>query len=107
MTTTAEDRQEIARTILNQLAGSQRRLIAAVGAKDFWILDNGITFRIMQNAGKVRQVRITLSADDTYCMEFGNIRGLDYKVRKSFEGLHADQLQPVFEQTTELYLTIL
>lgn len=107
MTATAEDRQEIARAILNQLAGSQQRLIAAVGAKDFWILDNGITFRIMRNAGKVREVRIILSSDDTYCMEFGNIRGMEWKVRNSFEGLHAEQLKPVFEQTTELYLTIL
>lgn len=104
---TAEERQQIARTILNQLAGSQRRLIAAVAAKDFLVLENGIAFRIMANAGKVRQVRILLSGDDTYSMEFGNVRGLEFKVRKSYEGLHSDQLQPVFEQTTELYLTIL
>lgn len=40
-------------------------------------------------------------------MEFCNIRGLEFKIRKSFDGLHAEQLKPVFEQTTELYLTIL
>lgn len=57
MTTT---QQEVARTILNQLAGSQRHLTAAVDAKDFLALENGVAFRIMANAGKVRQVRITL-----------------------------------------------
>lgn len=106
-TLTATEREQIARTILDQLAGSQQRLRAAVDAKDFVVLESGVAFRIMANAGKVREVRITLAGDDTYSMEFGNIRGLEFKVRKTFEGLHADQLQPVFEQTTELYLTIL
>ncbi|MFI9507220.1 hypothetical protein [Nocardia sp. NPDC052566] len=104
--TTTEERQAAARTILEQLAGSQRRLIAMVGARDFLVLENGVAFRIMANAAKARNVRITLSGDDTYCMEFGNIRGLEFKVRRSFEGLYFDQLREIFEQTTELYLSL-
>ncbi|MEV0247938.1 hypothetical protein AB0H76_15200 [Nocardia sp. NPDC050712] len=106
-TYTTDERQVIARTIIEQLAGSQRRLVAVVAAKDFLVLENGVAFTIMANAGKVRTVRILLADDDTYSMEFGNIRGFEFKVRKSFEGLHVDQLRGVFEQTTELYLTIL
>ncbi|MBF6332395.1 hypothetical protein [Nocardia transvalensis] len=104
----ANDRSyEIARTIFRQLAGSQRRLIAAVGAKDFVVLPDGIQFRIMRNAAKINHVSIRLHANDTYRLEFGTVRGVNYRQRELFTDVHVEQLRRLFETTTGLYLTIL
>lgn len=105
---------EIAETILMQLAGGQcgtgnaaaARLKATVGAKEFLILPDGVSFQLMKNPARITHVSIRLTANDTYTVKFGRLRGLDYKDRSIHEGVHCDQLRSIFETNTELYLTI-
>lgn len=103
--TITDERQRIARTILDQLGG-QRALVVMTGAKDFLALESGVQFKIMRNAKNVTTVRITLNASDTYDMEFGKIRKYEYTVLSTNEGVYFDMLKGLFEEATGLFLEI-
>jgi hypothetical protein len=60
--------EEIANTILTQLGG--KRFVVMTGAKNFVAIDNGLRFTIGKNGSKANRVKITLSWDDTYTMQF-------------------------------------
>ena len=96
--------KEVANTILQQLGG--RRLSVMTGAKNFMShndLCGGLSFRIPQIAGIVNYVKIILNGSDLYNVEFGRIRGNDYKVLSSFEDIYAEDLIELFEKETGLY----
>ena len=44
--------------------------------------------------------------DDTYKMDFGRIRKLDYKVVRSVTGVYAEALRDVFTEVTGLYTSL-
>lgn len=96
---------------LNQLAqreGGANVLAAMTGAKNFMRSDedNFVSFRFTAKAkNKANFIKITLNAMDTYDVEFGYIRGMNYTVRSSNEGLYEDMLKAHFESETGLYLT--
>jgi hypothetical protein len=98
--------REVAQTILHQVGG-MGRLVAMLGAKDFLAYPNGVAFKFaVAGAGKPNYVKILLEPSDTYSVEFGRLRGRDYKVIKAFDGVYADSLRRLFESTTGLYLSL-
>jgi hypothetical protein len=101
--------QEIAAVIVQQLGG-MGRLCAMTGAKDFVAIENGVSFGIGKNAKGVNKVRIVLTAQDLYDVEFGAVRTVKlmptYKVKSSTEGVYCDMLKAAFEAATGMYLTL-
>jgi len=92
---------------LQQLGG--RRFIAMTGAKNLTHDKNGtvLCMQIGRNSAKVKWVRITLTADDLYTMEFlgEKGRGFDSQVIEiaQYEGVYCDMLQPIFTKVTGMY----
>jgi hypothetical protein len=69
--------------------------------------DNYASFRFKAKAkNKANYMKITLNAMDTYDVEFGSVRGMNYTVRSFIEGLYFDQLKEYFENETALYLSL-
>lgn len=60
----------IAQTILAQLGGNQ--FVTMTGANHLVASSNGLYFRIGRNATKCNLVKIELTANDTYTMQFWN-----------------------------------
>jgi hypothetical protein len=92
---------QVAKTIIEQLGGSQ--FVMLTGSKNFGAIENGVSFRVGKNAKRVSFVSITLDANDTYTMNFLNSKGVT--VAQAGE-VYCDKLQDIFEQETELYVTL-
>ena len=104
----------VAEEILRQLGG--RRFIAMTGAKNFLKdeKNNWMSFRIGRNASKANYVKITLTPDDLYTMEFIRCTSprLNHKtgvftegkrtVLEKREGLWCDMLESTFSEVTGL-----
>ena len=86
-----------------QLGGSNR-LQMFTGAYNFVAVPYGVSFRIKNR--KVNYVKIVLNAMDTYDVEFGLIRGANYKVVKELNGIYNDQLVEVFTRYTGMVLRL-
>lgn len=97
--------QEIASTILSQMGG-MGRIKAMTGAKNFVAHEDGVSFRIGRNSNGVNYVKVTLTPADLYDVEYGAIRGHNYKVKAKSEGLYNDMLKRDFERNTGMYLTL-
>jgi len=54
----------------------------------------------------VNYIKITHNNTDLYDMEFGKIRGMDYKVVHEVSDYYADMMKKEIEQTTGLYLSL-
>ena len=97
-----------AHIILKQMGGSGR-LKAMLGAKHFISHDGGkaLSFQFPnRKRSKGNYVKITLRPDDTYDMEFSQIVKYEAKPVKSYKGIYADQLKPIFEKQTGLRLSL-
>ena len=94
----------VAETILAQLGG--RRFIVMTGAKNLMshTADNALSFRIpgTMTKDRINYVKITLTPDDLYTMEFGKIRGTTYRVIETVEGVYCDMLRDIFTDKTGL-----
>jgi hypothetical protein len=105
----ASDTFEVqSRVILQQLGGSNR-LSLMIGAHNFLRSDEDkyVSFKFKQKSpAKINYIKITLNAMDTYDIEFGWIRGLNYTVKKTSEGIYADSLVELIERTTQLHLSL-
>lgn len=100
------DHKEIATTILNQLGGMST-LKALTGAHTFVIVnvaDSGVYFRIKNRKGP-NHIKILLTSKDLYDVTFGRVHGTSYKVLSEHEDIYADQLVPLFENETGMYLS--
>ena len=93
---------EISKTILQQLGG-WGRLRAMLGVKQALDHGNGVSFRFPNRRGP-NHVKILLNGSDTYDVEFGRIRGLNFKVIKEYKGIYADGLADLFVDQTGLHL---
>lgn len=90
---------QTAQTILAQLGGN--RFAAMTGAKQFVGGANFLQFAIGRGAvNKANKVKVSLTADDLYRVEFFNIRGVNVKEIARVDGVYADQLQRVFTAET-------
>ena len=91
--------QIIAQNILTVI-GSQSRLSAMIGAKDFVAIDNGLQFGLKRVSNKINM--------DTYDIELGNfnMRKLEYKTVEVINHVYADQLKTILEDKTGLYFSL-
>lgn len=94
---TCEERQAVAKTILDQLGPMFTMM---TGARDFVALDSGLQFRIPYP--KVNCVRITLTDEDLYTMEFNRIRGFKVTEVAKEEHVFASDLGKRFTEHTGL-----
>lgn len=95
---------EVANTILQQMGGAGR--IHAMTGATIILHDDGVGFKLKRGA-KVNYVFVRYDrGPDTYTMQFGNVRGFDFKVKSEVDGLYADGLKRTFEEETGLYLSL-
>ncbi len=93
--------KEIAKTIIEQLGGAQ--FVMLTGAKRFVAAERAVLFSIGSNPKHVSRVRVVLEANDTYTLYFYNSK-LDVVALE--RDVYCDKLQDIFEQETELYVTL-
>jgi len=96
----------VAADILNQFGG--KRFAFMFGAKDFFINDDMLQFKIGRNSAAINRVSVGLRADDTYYLKFSRVwwSNKDFEnketVKREFEGVYCDQLAELFRETTGL-----
>lgn len=96
----------VAADILKQFGG--KRFTFMVGAKDFFINDDMLQFKIGRNSAAINRVSVGLRADDTYYLKFSRVwwSNKDFEnketVKREFEGVYCDQLAELFRETTGL-----
>ena len=96
----------VAETILQQLGGAGR-LRAMIGAKYFIDHGGALSFKFPnRQRSRGNYVKITLTPEDYYDMEFGQLMKHAVKPVKAYRGIMWDQLIEVFEQQTGLYLRL-
>lgn len=112
--------KQVAGTILQQLGG--RRFMMMTGTKPKYCGDeNGLSYVMLQlarNASGAKYLKITLDVMEVYTMEFIKEKrtkdtensfpgytawNIDFVTVKEITGVYCDQLESIFEQTTELY----
>ena len=93
-------------TLLQQLGGN--KFMVMTGAKNLMVdkKEKSLHMRIGKNSKGINHVKITYMPDDTYKMDFGRIRKMDYKVVRSVTGVYADALQDVFTEVTGMYTSL-
>lgn len=98
---------EIAETIITQMGGICR-LVKFTGAYNFRDYGNGLSFRFNNVTNiKINYFKIVYDeGEDLYNLEYGFIKGLNYKKVKGMTGIYFDQLMDVFEYETGMYLTL-
>jgi hypothetical protein len=91
---------QVATQILEQLGGN--RFAAMTGAKQFVGGERSLQFSLGRGAtNKANKVRVTLAGDDTYTVEFFNLRGVNLKpCGEPVERVYADRLAAVFTEAT-------
>jgi hypothetical protein len=94
----------IAKEILRQLGGN--KFIVMTGAKNLAGGDNYLSFKIGKNKTSCNYVKIKLNGKDLYDVEFGRIRGHEYKVLKTYNDVYNDQLRDIFTEYTGLYTSL-
>lgn len=92
---------QVANTILDQLGG--RRFIAMTGARNLLGSANSLSFKLPSGFALhgINYVKITLNESDLYDVEFGTIRGRNYKKSSDYV-LYAEDLQRIFREETGL-----
>lgn len=91
----------VANTILSQLGAGH--FIAMTGAKNLVAGENMLQFSIGRGASnKANKVRITLTEQDDYCIEFyrWSAKKLEATLVDTAEGVYADSLRHVFTSRT-------
>ena len=93
-------------TLLQQLGGN--KFMVMTGAKNLMVdkKEKSLHMRIGKNSKGINHIKITYMPDDTYKMDFGRIRKMDYKVVRSVTGVYADALQDVFTEVTGMYTSL-
>ena len=93
-------------TLLQQLGGN--KFIVMTGAKNLMVdkEEKSLHMRIGKNSKGINHLKITYMPDDTYTMDFGRIRKLDYKVVRSVTNVYAEALQDVFTEVTGMYTSL-
>lgn len=108
-TQTQTHSQAVAIIIVEQLG---RPFALMTGARDFVTIDQGVQFDLPRTRHFVRdginRVRIILTADDLYTMEFWKIgrRGLDARMVSRSEGIYFDMMRAEFTRQTGLYTSL-
>lgn len=96
--------KQVAEIIVQQLGGFGK-LKCMVAANNFGTSGDNLSFKF-KGSKIANYIKITLNSLDLYDVEFGKIWGHNYKVIKEVNGVYNDQLIPIFENTTKLYLSL-
>ena len=94
---------EIANTIISQLGG--HKFFVMTGAKSPIALDSGLQVNLPRNKTGGNKLRVTLTAEDLYDVEFFSVRGAKVASKASADGLSVEQMRAFFESETGFYLT--
>ncbi len=88
---------EVASSVLASFGGANR-LSVMIGAKNFVFGEDYVSFRLPSNFAKngVNYVKIKLSVMDDFSIEFGKIRGMNYKVISEHDGIYIDMIRSLF-----------
>jgi hypothetical protein len=89
----------VADTIAQQIG---RRALFMLGAKNLINHGSALSFRI-RGSKAANYIKITLTPMDLYDMEFGKIRGHNYKIVATDEGVYSDMLNDIITERTGLY----
>jgi hypothetical protein len=96
----------VANTIRDQIGGPAFVMMCA---KNLVGDDRALTWKVGRNEKKVTHVRVTLEPTDTYKVEFikvGRAPGFKVETLGTHEMIYADQLHPMIEAGTGMYLTL-
>lgn len=98
--------QIIAETIVKQLGGNH--FIVMTGSKNFVYGESNLSFKVGSGTKNgITHVRITLTPDDLYDMEFLKIRGMKEPVTVAkHEDIYCDMLQDIFTSETGFYTSL-
>ena len=106
----SDRRAEVGKIIFEQFGGG--RAMAMIGGRamllnteDYGLGGLGVKWPNRQRS-KGNYVEIILRPDDTYDMTFYNLTTRAKKPVKTYEGIYADQLRPLFEKQTGWYLSL-
>lgn len=91
----------VAKIILQQLGG-QGKLVVMTGANNFVAFSNGVSFKLKSR--KANYVKITLNGNDLYDIQFQKLFGMKSKVVAEYNDIYFDQLIPIVEKETGMYL---
>lgn len=89
---------KISQTILNQIKSLNKWALDSWGAKNYIATDNGIQFDVRGSKFRGRIVIELDKSSDTYTIEFGNVRKLEWVVKKKLENIFAEDLVNVLDQ---------
>jgi len=96
---------DIGQTIYQQLGAN--RFAAMTGSKNFVAGDDYLMFSIPRNASVFNKVRITLTPDDLYKVDFMKVSRMgEISKSKAYDGLYADQLRDFFTSVTGMQTSL-
>lgn len=104
-----EEAKTIATTIMQQIG---RHFVPMIGAYNLAFDNDGsLSFRFKAQAAQVNGkrpnwIKVALDPNDTYTVQFGRIRGLNFDVLETTENVYCDQLAPMIEDTLQLRLSL-
>ena len=94
---------KVAETIRQQLGN---KALFMLGAKALCGGLDSLSFKIGRNDKGVTHIRIRLTPDDLYNVEFLRIRRFEIETLASCDGIYADMLHSVIESETGLYTSM-
>lgn len=114
MSSTADERRQVADQILQQLGG--REFLTMTGCKNLAYDANSLRMRLSRNISGANILKITLRGDDLYEMVFTYYRNGSFRVKngkvyeqqevcrevKRYEGVYDTMLRPIFTEVTGL-----
>ena len=100
--------EDVAKTIIQQLG---HKALYMLGAKNLVRGKDGgkewISFRIGKNSKGINYIKIYYNAGkDLYDIEFGRIRGVEYKTVNKIDDIYFDQLHELIEKYTGMYVKL-
>ena len=93
---------EVAQTIYEQLGGNRFKTVT--GSKNFVSDVDWLSFKFPRSKA-MNYCKIVLE-NDLYNIEFGNIHGAKYTIKREIMRVYASDLTKLFESTTGLYTSL-
>ena len=95
---------EIANIIMKQMGGIGK-ITAMIGMNGLCAIENGVRFKF-KGSKIANYCSVVLNDNDTYTLKLSKLWGMKETVKLEESGLYFDQLKPIFEQNTKLYLSL-